>query len=94
MTEIAYLVLNSLLDWRPVEKLKSKGVMWSVLRVFFQYEASSTVLYATRATDRGSRQSRKEIIAVVEALHMYIYRVSEVTRFTITTFVTTFVKHV
>ena len=31
------------------------------------YEASSTVLYATKALDRGSRQARKERIAVVKA---------------------------
>ena len=42
-------------------------VMWSILRVFFQYEASSTVLYATKALDRGSRQARKERTAVVVA---------------------------
>ena len=42
-----------------MEKLKQR----SVLR-FFQYEASSTVLYATKAMDRGSRQARKEGIAV------------------------------
>ena len=34
---------------------------------FFQYEATSTVLYATKAMDRGSREARKERIAVVEA---------------------------
>ena len=34
---------------------------------FFQCEASSTVLYVTKALDRGSRQARKERIAVVEA---------------------------
>ena len=84
VTEIAHLVLNSLLDWEPVEELKPKGVMWSVLRLcVFRYEASSTVLYATRAMDRGSRQSRKDRITVVE--RRYIYRVNEVTRFTITT---------
>ena len=34
---------------------------------FFQYEASSTVLYATKAMDRGSRQARRERTAVVKA---------------------------
>ena len=34
---------------------------------FFQCEASSTVLYATKAMDRGSRQARKERIEVVKA---------------------------
>ena len=34
---------------------------------FFQYEATSTVLYATKALDRGSKQVRKERIAVVKA---------------------------
>ena len=32
----------------------------------FQYEASRTLLNATKAMDRGSRQTRKERIAVVE----------------------------
>ena len=42
--------------------------MWSSFTcVFFQYEASSPVLYATKDLDRGSRQARKERIAVVEA---------------------------
>ena len=57
--------------------------MWSVLRVcFFHYEASSTVLYATQALDRGSRQARQERIAVVSveciveliAMIMYVLR--------------------
>ena len=34
---------------------------------FFQYEASSIVLYATKALDRESRPARKERIAVVKA---------------------------
>ena len=37
--------------------------MWSLLRfvvVVLQYEASSTVLYATKVLDRGSRQAIKE----------------------------------
>ena len=59
LAESVYLVLNSLLDWKPVKKLKQRCVMWSVLR-FFQYKASSTVPYATKALDRGSRQARKE----------------------------------
>ena len=59
IAESVYLVLK----WEPVEKLKQR---WSVLR-FFQYEASSTVGYATKALDRGSRQARKERTAVVKA---------------------------
>ena len=46
-------------------KLKQKIDVVSF--TFFQYEVSSTVLYATKALDRGSRQARKERIAVVEA---------------------------
>ena len=68
-TESVYLVLNSLLDWKLVEKTET-GVMWSLLRfvvVVLQYEASSTVLYATKVLDRGSRQVRKERTAVVKA---------------------------
>ena len=34
---------------------------------FFQYEESSTVVNATKAMDRGSRQARKERTATVEA---------------------------
>ena len=40
--------------------------MWSVVS-FFQYETSSTVLYATKAMDRRSRQTRKKRIAEVKA---------------------------
>ena len=52
--------------------------MWSVLRVCFQYEASSTVLHAMQALDRGSRQARKERTAVsveciVELIAMIMY---------------------
>ena len=59
------LVLNSLLDWEPVEKLKQRCDVVSLK--FFQYEAISTVLLATMVVDRGSRQAKKETIAVVEA---------------------------
>ena len=63
--ESVYLVLNSLLDWKPVEKLKQRCDVVSFTGGF-QYETSSTVLYATKALDRGSRQERKERIAVVK----------------------------
>ena len=64
IAESVYLVLNSLLDWKPVEKLKKRCyvVSFSV----FQYEANSTVLYAMKAMDRGSRQARKERIGGVK----------------------------
>ena len=65
IAESVYLVLNSLLDWKPVEKLKQRYYVVSF--TFFQYEASSTVLYAMKALDRGSRQASKERIAVVKA---------------------------
>ena len=41
--------------------------MVSFTCVLVQYEANSTVLYATKAMNRGSRPARKERIAVVEA---------------------------
>ena len=41
--------------------------MVSLTLFFSQYVASSTVLNATKALDRGSRQARKERIAVVKA---------------------------
>ena len=46
IAEIAYLALNSSLDWEPL--------------------ASSTILYATKAMGRGSRQARKDRVAAVE----------------------------
>ena len=64
IAESVYLVLNSLLDWKPVEKLKQRSYVVSF--TFFQYEASSTVLYVTKALHRGSRPARKERIAVVK----------------------------
>ena len=60
-----YLILNSLLDWKPVEKLKQS--CYGVSFTFFQYEANSTVLCATKTLDRGSRQARKERTAVAMA---------------------------
>ena len=65
IAESVYLVLNSVLDWEPVEKLKQRFDMASF--TFFQYEASSTVLYVMKALDGGSRQARKGRIAVVKA---------------------------
>ena len=64
IAESVYLVLNSLLDWKPVEKLKQRCYVVSF--TFFQYEISSTVLYVTKALDRGSKQARKERTAVVK----------------------------
>ena len=63
--ESVCLVLNCLLDWEPMEKLKQRCEVISFM--FFQYEASSTVLYAMKSMDRGSRPARKERTAVVEA---------------------------
>ena len=65
IAERVYLVLNSLLDWKPVEKLKQS--CYGVSFTFFQYEANSTVLCATKTLDRGSRQARKERTAVAMA---------------------------
>ena len=49
-----------------MEKLKRRCDAAS-FTLFFQYEASSTVLYVRKAMDRGNRQAIKERIAVVEA---------------------------
>ena len=59
IAESVYLVLNSLLDWKPVEKLKQRCYVVSF--TFFQYEASSTVLCATKALDKeaGRPESRE-----------------------------------
>ena len=65
IAESVYIVLRFLWYWEPVERFKQRNDVVSL--TFFQYEASSTVLYATKAMDRGSRESRKERIAVVEA---------------------------
>ena len=65
IADSVYLVLNSLLDWEPVKKLKQRCYVVSF--TIFQYEASSTALYATKDLDRGSRQARKERTAVVKA---------------------------
>ena len=52
-----------------MERLKQRSdvVSFTCFCCCFQYEASSTVLYATMVMDRGSRQARKERIEVVEA---------------------------
>ena len=65
IAESVYLVLNSLLDWKPVDKFKQRCYVVSF--TFFQYAASSTVLYATKALDRGSRQAGKQRTAAVKA---------------------------
>ena len=64
MTESVYLVLNSLLDWEPMEKLKQRCD--AVSFTFLWYEASSTVVYVMKAMDRGSRKARKERTAIVK----------------------------
>ena len=64
IAESVYLVLVSWLDWEPVERLKRRSDVVSY--TFFQYEASSTVLNATKAMDRGSRPARKERTAAVK----------------------------
>ena len=48
MTESVYLVLNSLLDWKPVEKWKQRCDVVSF--TFLQYEASSIVYVQTLDT--------------------------------------------
>ena len=55
IAESAYFVLNSLLDWEPVERLN----------FCFQYE-DAAVLYAAKVMERGSRLARKDITVVVE----------------------------
>ena len=64
IAESVYLVLNSLLDWKPVDKFKQRCYVVSFTS--FQYEARSTVPYAAKALDRGSRPARKKRIAVVK----------------------------
>ena len=58
IAETVYLVLNSLLNWNPVQKLKQR--CYGVSLTFFQHEANSAALYATKAMDRGIRQARKD----------------------------------
>ena len=48
-----------------MEKLKQ--ICYVVSFTFFEYGASSTVLYAAKPMDRGSRPARKERIATDEA---------------------------
>ena len=55
IVESVYLAVNLLLNWVPMEKLKQRCDVVSFTCVFFQYEASSSVLYATKAMGRGSR---------------------------------------
>ena len=47
-----------------MEKLKQ--ICYVVSFTFFEYEASSTVLYATKPMERGNRQARKERTAIDE----------------------------
>ena len=62
IAESVDLVLNSLLDWKPVEKLKQRCYVVSftfLFFIFFQYEASSTVLYVTKALDKRKQACQK-----------------------------------
>ena len=46
IAETVYLVLNSLLNWNPVQKLKQRcDVVTFTCVCFFQYEGSITALY-------------------------------------------------
>ena len=54
IAESVYLVLNSLLDWKPVDKLKQR--YYVVTFTFFHYEASSTVPYTTKEAGRPERR--------------------------------------
>ena len=59
------LVLNSLWDWEPVERLKQKSDVVSF--TLFPDEGRSTVLRKRRRRmDRGSRKTRKGGTAEVE----------------------------
>ena len=61
IAESVDLVLNSLLDWKPVEKLKQRCyvVSFTFFSFSFQYEASSTVLYVTKALDKRKQACQK-----------------------------------
>ena len=59
IAESIYLVMNSLLDWEPVGKLKQRRD--TVSFTCFQYEASGTVLKATDVMDRGNRQLDQKV---------------------------------
>ena len=67
MTDSVYLVLNYLLDWEPVEKLKQRCDVVRFTSSSFFSRRRAAVLYATKTLDRGSRPARKERIAVVDA---------------------------
>ena len=56
IAENVYLLLNSLLDWEPGEKLKQRCDVISLKKN--QHAVSSAVLYVTNAADRGSGQAR------------------------------------
>ena len=60
-------ILYWILCWIGSQWEKLKQRYYVVSFTFFQCEASSTVLYATKAMDRGSRQARKERIEAVKA---------------------------
>ena len=65
IAESVYLVLNSLSDREPLDKLKKRCDVVSF--IFSHDEVSSTVLHVRKAIERGSRQARKERTAVVKA---------------------------
>ena len=54
IAEGVWLVVNSLLDWESVERLKQRYDVVSF--TFFQHEARSTVLYATKEAGRPERR--------------------------------------
>jgi len=55
-----YLVLNSLWDWEAVERLTERS-LGRFYVLFFQYEVGSTVLYATKARQKGENCSSRGV---------------------------------
>ena len=58
--ESVYLVLNSLLDWKLVEKTET-GVMWSVLRFFNMKRAAQFCMQQRLWTEEAERSERREL---------------------------------
>ena len=67
LQQSVYFVLTSLGYWEPEEKLKQRSDTVSYTCMFFRMRQAA-VLNATKAMDRGSRQTRKERTAVAEAI--------------------------
>ena len=61
IAESVYLVLNSLLDWKPVEKLKQRSYVVSISLFFSMRRTAQFCMRRRLWTDEAGRPERREL---------------------------------